>query len=77
MAALVQRLAAQLRAPAPTKHYLMHEWDYGDYERTVPLPAMFHGEVSASLGHGQLAVRVARSDGPASTDADPTVMTDG
>jgi HSP20 family molecular chaperone IbpA len=55
----------------------MHEWDYGDYERTVPLPAMFHGEVSASLGHGQLAVRVARSDGPASTDADPTVMTDG
>jgi HSP20 family protein len=53
-------LRARLRAPAATKNYVMHEWDYGDYERSVPLPRVFHGEVTASLGNGQLAVSVGR-----------------
>lgn len=53
-------LRAELRSSAPTRNYVMHEWDYGAYERTIPLPPMFHGEVTASLGNGQLAVSVGR-----------------
>jgi HSP20 family molecular chaperone IbpA len=52
-------MKAQLRTPAP-KHYLMHEWDYGDYERCVPIPTLFRGKVRASLGNGQLAISIAR-----------------
>jgi HSP20 family protein len=55
---------AEVRAAAPTKHYVMHEWDYGGYERSVPLPADFHGDVTASLGNGQLAVSVSRTGHP-------------
>jgi len=61
-------MRAQLRAPARTKNYVMHEWEYGDYERSVPLPQVFHGEVTASLGNGQLAVSVSR-DGERPTGA--------
>jgi HSP20 family molecular chaperone IbpA len=53
-------MRAQLRAPASTRNYVMHEWEYGDYERTIPLPAIFHGDVTASLGNGQLAISIAR-----------------
>jgi HSP20 family protein len=61
-------LRAQLRAPAPNRNYVMHEWDYGAYERSVPLPQVFHGDVTASLGNGQLAVSVGR-DGHRPTGA--------
>jgi HSP20 family protein len=61
-------IRAELRAPARTKSYVMHEWEYGGYERSVPLPKIFHGEVTASLGNGQLAVSVAR-DGDRPTGA--------
>ena len=54
------RLAARLRTAAP-KDYLLHEWDYGAYEREYELPPGFDGPVSASLGNGQLAVRVERA----------------
>jgi HSP20 family protein len=54
-------IRAQLRAPARTTNYVMHEWEYGDYEGSVPLPQIFHGEVTASLGNGQLAVSVGRN----------------
>ena len=54
------RLAARLRTAAP-KDYLLHEGDYGAYEREYELPAGFDGPVSASLGNGQLAVRVERA----------------
>ena len=53
------RLEARLRTAAP-KDYLIHEWDYGAYERVLPLPEGFAGDATASLGNGQLAVRVAR-----------------
>ena len=56
----IVRLAARLRTAAP-KDYLLHEWDYGAYERDFDLPAGFDGPVSASLGNGQLAVRVERA----------------
>lgn len=52
-------IRADLRTAAP-KDYLVHEWEYGGYDRTVVLPEGFDGPVSASLGNGQLAVRVAR-----------------
>jgi HSP20 family protein len=61
-------LRAQLRSEAPNRNYVMHEWQYGAYERSVPLPAVFHGEVTASLGNGQLAVSVGR-DGSRPTGA--------
>ena len=53
------RLTADLRTAAP-KDYLVHEWAYGGYQRDVVLPEGFVGPATASLGNGQLAVRIAR-----------------
>jgi HSP20 family molecular chaperone IbpA len=55
------RLTARLRSAAP-KDYLVHEWEYGGYERELDLPPGFGGGVEASLANGQLAVRVLRGD---------------
>jgi HSP20 family molecular chaperone IbpA len=63
-------IRAQLRASAPTKNYVMHEWDYGAYERSVPLPAVFHGDVTASLGNGQLAVSIQRRTASTATSSE-------
>ena len=63
-------LVARLRSAAP-KDYLLHEWDYGAYERDFELPAGFDGPVSASIGNGQLAVRVERAG---DRDGDVTVQ---
>lgn len=51
------RITASLRSAAP-KEYLVHEWDYGGYEREIDLPDGWGGSVEASLANGQLAVRV-------------------
>ena len=51
------RITASLRSAAP-KDYLVHEWDYGGYEREIELPEGWGGSVEASLANGQLAVRV-------------------
>ena len=53
------RFWARLRS-APPKEYLVHEWEYGGYEREVDLPDGFGGGVEATLANGQLAVRVLR-----------------
>jgi HSP20 family molecular chaperone IbpA len=53
------RFWARLRS-APPKDYLVHEWEYGGYEREVDLPDGFGGGVTATLANGQLAVRVLR-----------------
>jgi HSP20 family molecular chaperone IbpA len=53
------RITASLRSAAP-KDYLVHEWDYGGYERELDLPEGWGGSVEASLANGQLAVRVLR-----------------
>ncbi|HET8620700.1 MAG TPA: Hsp20/alpha crystallin family protein [Acidimicrobiales bacterium] len=55
------RITARLRTAAP-KDYLVHEWDYGGYERELDLPDGFGGAVEASLANGQLAVRVLRGE---------------
>jgi HSP20 family molecular chaperone IbpA len=51
------RITASLRSAAP-RRYLIHEWDYGGYERELDLPAGWGGGAEASLANGQLAVRV-------------------
>jgi HSP20 family protein len=53
-------IAANMRTPA-VKAYLMHEWHYGPYERTVDLPRDVSGRIETSFGNGQLAVRVFKS----------------
>jgi HSP20 family molecular chaperone IbpA len=58
------RIEAGQRTEAE-KEYLLHEWTYGPYERTVELPAGFGGGGEATLGNGQLAVRVTKGDGAA------------
>ena len=55
------RFWAHLRSAGP-RDYLVHEWEYGGYERQLELPAGFGGGVEASLRNGQLAVRVLRGD---------------
>lgn len=53
------RITASLRSAAP-RDYLLHEWDYGGFERELDLPDGWGGGAEASLANGQLAVRVLR-----------------
>lgn len=55
------RIWAHLRSAAP-KDYLLHEWDYGGYERELEIPAGFGRRAEASLANGQLALRILRGD---------------
>ena len=57
------RFWAHVRSAAP-RAYLLHEWDYGGYEREVELPAGYGAGIDASLGSGQLAISVKRGDPP-------------
>jgi HSP20 family molecular chaperone IbpA len=57
------RITAHVRS-APPRTYLVHEWNYGGYERELDVPAGFGCEVDASLHNGQLAVRLRRGDAP-------------
>lgn len=43
---------------APPRHYLLHEWEYGGYERELTLPEGYGSGVEAVLANGQLVVRV-------------------
>jgi HSP20 family molecular chaperone IbpA len=52
-------VSARLRSSGP-RDYLVHEWEYGGYERTVDLPEGFGGGLEATLMNGQLVVRVLR-----------------
>ena len=53
-------IRAAMRTAAP-KDYVLHEWHYGPYERSLDLPDGFGPQVETSFGNGQLAVRVLRS----------------
>jgi HSP20 family molecular chaperone IbpA len=55
------RFWAHLRSAGP-RDYLLHEWEYGGYEREIDLPAGFGGAVEATLTNGQLAIRVLRGE---------------
>ena len=47
---------------AGLREYLLHEWEYGGYEREIELPSGYGSGVEASLANGQLAIRVLRGD---------------
>ena len=55
------RFWAALRSSGP-REYVIHEWEYGGYERSVPIPRGFGSAVEASLTNGQLVVRVLSGD---------------
>ena len=55
------RLWAHVRSAGP-REYLVHEWEYGGYEREIDLPDGFGAGVEASLANGQLAIRVLRGE---------------
>jgi HSP20 family molecular chaperone IbpA len=67
------RFWAHLRSAAP-RDYLVHEWDYGGYERELELPPGYGGGVEAALGNGQLAIRVLRGEATGVQKVKPTVL---
>ena len=60
------RFWAHVRSAAP-RDYLVHEWEYGGYERAVDIPSGYGQEIEASLGSGQLAIRVLKGQPPDKT----------
>ena len=56
-------IAAEMRTPAE-KGYLLHEWHYGPFRRTVDIPDGFGAGAAASFGNGQLALRLERGAPP-------------
>jgi HSP20 family molecular chaperone IbpA len=55
------RFWARLRSSG-LRDYLIHEWEYGGYERQIEIPADFGSSIEASLSNGQLAIRVLRGE---------------
>ncbi len=55
------RFWAALRSSGP-REYLIHEWEYGGFEREIDLPDGYGGGIEASLAKGQLAIRVLRGE---------------
>ncbi len=55
------RFWASLRS-AGQRDYLVHEWEYGGYEREVDVPEGYGSGLEATLANGQLAVRILRGD---------------
>jgi len=53
------RIFARLRSSGP-REYVLHEWEYGGYEREIELPPDFGSGLEATLTNGQLVVRVLR-----------------
>jgi HSP20 family molecular chaperone IbpA len=53
------RFCATVRSAGP-RDYVLHEWDYGGYEREVEVPEGFGSGVESTLANGQLVVRVLR-----------------
>ncbi|MHB1711414.1 MAG: Hsp20/alpha crystallin family protein [Acidimicrobiales bacterium] len=65
------RFQALLRSAGP-RTYVLHEWEYGGYEREVELPGGFGAGVEANLTNGQLVVRVLRGEAIGSMVIHPT-----
>lgn len=51
------RIWAELRSAGP-RDYVIHEWEYGGYERSIDTPPGYGADVEATLNNGQLVVRV-------------------
>ncbi|MGD9704815.1 MAG: Hsp20/alpha crystallin family protein [Acidimicrobiia bacterium] len=67
------RFWAHLRSAGPRDH-LVHEWDYGGYERELSVPDGFGGGLEASLANGQLAIRVLRGQATDIVSIKPTPL---
>jgi len=67
----VLRIAASLRSAGP-RDYLLHEWEYGGYDREVELPEGYGSAVEAKLANGQLVVRVLKGPLTESISVHPT-----
>ena len=65
------RFYARLRSSGQ-RDYLVKEWEYGGYERTVEIPAAYRGGLEATLANGQLAVRVLRGESSDVRQVTPT-----
>jgi HSP20 family molecular chaperone IbpA len=67
------RFWARLRSAGP-RDYLVHEWEYGCYERQIDLPTGFGRGLEASLANGQLAIRVLRGEYVEALTIQPTAV---
>lgn len=65
------RFWARVRSAGP-REYLVHEWEYGGYERQLELPEGYGGGLEASLKNGQLVVRVLRGETVERVDVTPS-----
>ncbi|HXW78021.1 MAG TPA: Hsp20/alpha crystallin family protein [Acidimicrobiales bacterium] len=65
------RFWARLRSAGP-RDYLVHEWEYGCYEREIELPEGYGHGVEATLTNGQLAIRVLRGHNTGPVITQPT-----
>lgn len=65
------RFWARLRSAGP-REYLIHEWEYGGYEREIDVPSGYGGAVEASVTNGQLVVRVLRGETTDTVTVKPT-----
>ncbi len=65
------RFWAHVRSAGP-RTYLVHEWEYGGYERQIDLPTGYGRGVEASLHNGQLVVRVLRGEPAEALTVTPT-----
>jgi HSP20 family molecular chaperone IbpA len=68
------RFWAGLRSAGP-RDYVVHEWEYGGYERELDLPAGYGSGVEATLSNGQLAIRVLRGEPAGDMTVKPTGQT--
>jgi HSP20 family molecular chaperone IbpA len=67
------RFWAHLRS-AGLRDYLIHEWEYGGYERQIEIPDGFGSRVEAALSNGQLAIRLLRGTPVGSATVKPTSL---
>ena len=67
------RFYAGLRS-AGQREYLVKEWEYGGYDRTVEIPTGYRGGLEATLANGQLAVRVLRGESSDVRTITPTAL---
>lgn len=65
------RFWSHVRSAGP-REFLIHEWEYGGYEREIDLPDGYGGEVEATLANGQLAVRVHKGVTEGTVSIQPT-----
>ena len=67
------RFWARLRSAGP-REFLLHEWEYGCYEREIELPQGYGRGVEATLANGQLAIRVLRGELTETLSVQPTAI---